>query len=45
MAQTRRTYDELFEIVWMMEDYYPDQFRQIIEMIAVIPNPHMEDDE
>jgi len=45
MAQTRRTYDELFEIVWMMEDYYPDQFREIIEMIAVQPNPHMEDDE
>ena len=34
MAKTYPTYDELFEIVVMLQDYYPDQYRQIIDDLA-----------
>jgi hypothetical protein len=30
---SRPTYDELFEIYQLLEDYFPDQFREIKEFI------------
>ena len=33
MAKPRPTYDELFEIYQLLEDYYPDQLRQIEAMM------------
>ena len=33
MAKTRLTYDELFELYQMMQEYYPDQLREIEEII------------
>jgi len=32
MAKTRPTYDELFELYQMMQEYYPDQLREIEEI-------------
>jgi len=33
MAKTRPTYDELFELYQMIQEYYPDQLREIVEII------------
>jgi len=33
MAKTRPTYDELFELYQMMQEYYPDRLREIVEII------------
>lgn len=34
MAETRPTYDELFELYQMLQDYYPSTFEEIMEMIS-----------
>lgn len=33
MAEPYPTYDELFEIVLMLKDYYPTTYEEITEMI------------